>query len=136
MKEIKFRQPLFNSNKSFKEWHYWGFIDGTFVSPFLGGNPVTTPQIAYETSQQYTGLKDKLGREIYEADIVNLDSCKGNGHACVEQIGEVKWECACFRARSIPDRDEYVLDNHRHYEVIGNIYENPELLGGKNGQRN
>jgi uncharacterized phage protein (TIGR01671 family) len=61
MREIKFRQPLF-SNGKFNQWLNWGYVDGGFVSPANGD--------LERLSQQFTGLKDKKGREIYEGDII------------------------------------------------------------------
>lgn len=67
---------------------------------------------------QYTGLKDKHGREIYEGDIVST----ANGDL------SVKFYDGGFMA----DRDGHFdrLQAHltKTWEVIGNIYENPELL--------
>lgn len=79
---------------------------------------------------QYTGLKDKNGVEIYEGDIV-----KGQyRNYTVEHLG------AAFRLKSTdgstPDLLP-VLENSERIEVIGNIYESPELLGtnGKEGDK-
>lgn len=67
---------------------------------------------------RYTGLKDRNGNEIYEGDILSND----------EEYYKVVFEIASYRA----EIEEYSLDliDVAHCcEVIGNIYENPELLG-------
>lgn len=80
-----------------------------------------------DTIGQYTGLKDRYGTDIYEGDIVNCDEC----------YGKIEWneEYASF-CLLIPYNDgndvsfdeEMLYDYADECRVIGNIYENPELL--------
>lgn len=74
---------------------------------------------------QYTGVKDKNGKEIYEGDIT---ICKYGPQIAME----VKWVDEGFRTLGKYDGDNYVGFVKNNEEVIGNIYENKNLLEENN----
>lgn len=81
-----------------------------------------------DTVGQYTGLHDKNGKEIYEGDIVKYRDSRG------QHIEKVIFDKGCFYAGmhwGSSTRVAPKLINPRITEVIGNIYDNPELLGGE-----
>ena len=70
---------------------------------------------------QYTGLKDKNGKEIYEGDIFHIGSKK--------ILYVVEWIDCGLKGRQIKNISWIGLDYWKDdIEVIGNIYENPELM--------
>ena len=117
MREIKFRQW----DPKNKKFHYFGFLEDSLFS-FTG--PINPSRAHYPVSQ-YTGIEDSKGVEIYEGDIVTVPGLVEPFVISIspelgvfynsdsDQHGGSYSECAC--EGDFPT-------------VIGNIYENPELL--------
>lgn len=129
MREFKFR--AFENNKMYYQVRVGGIFDNEATVPtywdesrrgwihLIGGK--------YTKVMQYIGFKDKDGKEIYEGDILEKDGCWSI---------RVEYDKGSFRVRDL-DEVRYInriLDCHiytfdiENWKVIGNIYENPELL--------
>ena len=71
--------------------------------------------------QQYTGSKDKDGKKIYEGDIVSYEAGEPNRNDGAFWPRPMKEEC----------EDSWYDYELKNICIIGNIFENPELLGAK-----
>lgn len=121
MKEVKFR-ALTCEGKIIKNI---GSIEF-----FEDGSVIVNEEIPVKKLLQYTGLKDKNGKEIHEGDIVkDYHAVFNAGKACVVEWGTTGNPSFCVNG----DGGYWTMNGHRTdvYEVIGNIYENPELLKGE-----
>lgn len=142
MREIKFRawDKEQNCMLSSKATGLIIHFDGTVNAYDSEATLIGTEFINELEVMQYTGLKDKHGKEIYEGDVVKY-TLKSYYNKTVTEMIPVTWgsysdggeyvdnvECWMIRYKSLSD----ICDNkyNQSVEVIGNIYENPELLEG------
>lgn len=81
-----------------------------------------------ESVGQYTGLKDSKGQEIYEGDILAFEILRGkNSRGCVEYSDEKAQYVVPFQ-RGKYERSLWHVCTFGNPVIIGNTYENPELL--------
>lgn len=81
-----------------------------------------------ETIGQYTGLADKNGTKIFEGDIVKRFWF---GKMCIYQIDYDNGLARFIGRAGMIFKASFYYDSEE-FEVVGNIYDNPELLGGNN----
>ena len=128
MREILFKGKRTDNG----EW-----VEGFYYNDLWGDNAHyiiydgTDYEVIPETVGQYTGLEDKNGKSIFEGDIVYCKSRLDNA------IMVVIFECGQFRMvlsenyRSYQTNSGFYDINCFDKEVIGNIYDTPELLKGE-----
>lgn len=83
-------------------------------------------EVLHETVGQYAGLTDKNGKKIFEGDVVNEYDMPEE----ISNTGIVQWS-EMFMGWNISQTRSMYCHKFMSYEVIGNIYDNPELLKGK-----
>lgn len=144
MREIKFRGKRVDNG----EWvygYYWrDNSNGKHkITIDLSEDNFRCHEVDPETVGEYIGLKDKSGKEIYEGDVISLEVYVSEEGTTIEHDNEVKY--------LVPPKEDYVLgvvefyrsgfvmtlmgDEGKVYSdieeetiIVGNIYENPELL--------
>jgi len=128
MREIKFRFLSPYTGKIVYEHDGWA--EGIGINEAIKSSSV---DYGYKI-MQYTGLKDKNGKEIYSGDILQPSRYKNSsrfkcvvifkkGMFCFEKNGElIQEDKPLYKSLKLAD----VASNS--YEIIGNIYENPKLL--------
>lgn len=131
MREIKFRAWDKDKNKMlYQENHTFIFRkESISIYPSNEYDDYSGPEFIDEfIIMQYTNLKDKNDKEIYEGDIVEINKDK----TYIEFQEGAYWFCYNnkdrFTADWIRQQNGKLEIETETFEVIGNIYENPELL--------
>lgn len=130
------REILFRGKREIDdEWIYGLYSDDYVydtdfpcIIPLRSGNNSHDWAVIRETVGQYTGLTDKNGRRIFEGDILKFTDADGRDvylNVVFEDGAFLMEEDGVINSDLIPSYDCLRV------EVIGNIYDNPELLKGE-----
>ena len=130
MREILFRGKRIDNG----EWVYGIYLDGFIVNGVIEStNEYIVLEnwcpVDEETVGQYTGLKDKNGKKIFEGDILLSESWGSNARSKrkthIVEWGRDKWLAAGYNGEM---KVKPSLDTKSDWQVIGNIHDNKELI--------
>lgn len=127
------REILYRGKDIAGNWHYG--VPLVFTESYVC---ITAPhtynkKVEANTVGQFTGLTDKNGTKIFEGDIMRY-AYSNQKSACVVKFGKFNCDCGeCMCGWYLDGGNGgFFNDNLFGFEVIGNIHDNPELLGGDN----
>lgn len=149
-REIKFRGKMIPENewifgtilripappvcfgKSETDKYYIQFPDPRYMPDWNMPYKMVQGEVNPDTIGQYTGLHDKNGKKIYEGDIVKF-RFKTDREEYPDLIGYIEYQTTFTAFRIMSNKGSFKIDvlDLKFIEVIGNIYDNPELLGGE-----
>ncbi|MBC1631878.1 hypothetical protein HB948_00450 [Listeria welshimeri] len=142
MREIEFRGKAIHPNSLEQivgSWAYGGIFENKIITRNLDMNShyhgfISEIEIDLKTIGQYTGLKDKNGKKIFEGDIVAFS--EDDFHVFNSQVEYFSEDG--YPAFDIKVPSDYYFDSNvfsevsmsglHEIEVIGNMHENPELM--------
>lgn len=130
MREILFRGKRVGEG----EWKYGSYVEQYGATQIYPKN-VTDEDgfdcycVEPETVGQYTGLADKNGKKIFEGDVIKCEGENERGMIVFEHCS------ACFVVQFETFTLKYNCLFGIDLEVVGNVYDNPELIGGTDNGR-
>lgn len=145
-REILFKAKRIDNGEWVRGFYYESHISGDYIlqcktkvntrDGFIVGDVVVPIEIDYATLCQYTGLTDKNGVKIYENDIVDGHAKRGAAFNTCEVLwneGRARFDVRAMGCSFPMTTDKCagcISMSGLDYEVIGNIFDNPEFLEG------
>jgi len=128
MKDLKFRLRIGNKIVGYEKWYPGAGDQAKAQWLYSKDGQYWNPEYIYHSEKdQFTGLRDRQGKEIYEGDIVRYSEHYCGDSTEKECVEVVEWD---ENEASYPWNltNTGFMDGPKWCEVIGNIYENPDLL--------
>ncbi|EAE2381317.1 hypothetical protein ARO91_08405 [Listeria monocytogenes] len=133
MREIEFRAKVKRSlqlEQIKNGWIHGGIFENKIISRNTNEGSIcagfcSEVEIIPETVGQFTGLKDKNGKKIFEGDIVN---CKFFDRMVSDIAGVINFIDCVWAVSDFKNKRLYQLIDVDNIEIIGNIHENSEIL--------
>lgn len=141
-RDIKFRGKCSRQSKYAGEWVEGGLVvpqeiknNEVLIIRAIADGCTTTYHVDADTIGQFTGLHDKNGKEIYEGDILmcigERNDNKGRKHYRKVLFNNGAFGMTVPEYKYISALCNHVVNGKLNWEVIGNIYDNPEFLEEK-----
>lgn len=128
MREILFRGKPVESEEWLMGSYIWGTRPGIrhYIQEEDGYMSPDITEVNPDTVSEFTGLRDRFGHKIFEGDIVRF---KDHGDAFIVTLDQFAWELLSPIYPYYRHRLE--LEDDQRLEIIGNLFDNPELLDEK-----
>lgn len=119
---LRIPAPLVCLEKKEEDKYYIQFADPNYIPDWNMPYRMVQGQVDNNTIGQFTGLHDKNNIKIYEGDIVKYEN----------MTGKIMFLNGSFVMSDFEENEEWELGIiNEEIEVVGNIYDNPELLEGE-----
>ena len=130
MREILFRGKRIDNGEWVKGYYSYETDECSFELHLISDNKSVVTEVVPETVGQYTGLKDKNGKKIFEGDIIGTDRF-GVGHQIDGYVVYNENNGQYELVFDLDDNGKMYVRLERNVIVEGNIHDNPEIMNKK-----